>query len=108
MKAKSVNGLFRKASNWIKGYSMGAYTEKGDFTTAIKNKDATCFCLSGAVRHVYPVSEREQVFQRIGKAIADLGFLKRALRSEHDVIRWNDSQRTKFEMVKAVVKKARV
>jgi hypothetical protein len=110
-KCKSVRALFAKQERWVKGYWQAwrvdgyLYSGKPDFPAV------PCFCLQGALNQVYGEDTRanEQAQQRILKAIKKLGLRKR-LNGEwtDEIIGFNDSRRTKWEHIKAVIHAARV
>lgn len=85
VKPKSVSELFSNPARWIKHHAEKEKT--------IKGKKVTCYCLSGAIEHIYGTSteKADRAFDRTNKAISAYELGKIAPYNV-DIPDWNDKR----------------
>jgi hypothetical protein len=109
--ANTIEELYSKPARWIQGDEAGR-KEKGEFALGLSatGSEANCFCLYGAVQHVY----REPKEQRdvVNKLALTIRAYTHRLYKNYDsigvIIHWNDTRGRRIRDIRRVVKLAGV
>ena len=108
---KTLKALFVCQERWVQRYWQGYRDAKGHLTTIEDSSHVIpCFCLDGGLDQVYGKNTpaKEKATKRIVAAVLRLGLRKRMPHGQSGIISFNDSRRTRWEHIKAVIHAARV
>lgn len=90
-----IKELFSDESKWTQGrYAR----DKDGIKTNIKNDNASCWCLVGAVFKCYIYHNADKAIQKLEKKFGKS-------KSYKNIVQWNDHPKRTFKQVKTLVNK---
>lgn len=100
VKPKSVRQLFSDPTRWIKGYE---HKEK-----KINGKVVDCFCLTGAIDHIYEDHQKNAAARKRVRAAIEAYELGKFDLNKYEIEGWNDRRKRTIVDVQRVAAFARI